>query len=532
MKKIIFNFCFIAVAAFSLNSCKKQLDEKYMNPELNPETNVPGMFTAMVNNDRIAQKYWNVRTFLSTMTGVYSQTVYIPNSQTVYQQNDGYAQQYWDDFYAPGGNGAGVMAQYRSMERKFNSLSVEDQGEQTIFMEAGKIVLIEQAAKMVDLWGDIPYSEAGSLNTTDKIEKAKYDDQKVLYAQFISDLTAAATYFKSATTTSQFTRYDILLKGQVKMWERYANSLKLRLLMHTSMVDEANARTAIMAMLNDPVNFPLIDGGNNSSYSPAASDVLLAPLTNNQADLNSAYQEGSWYAPDYLLNSAMKPANDPRIPVFFEKFGQTIDKRFIPNADYGAMPITFTSEQQQNDFSKYSVMDSATFAQNINLPGFVITASEVNLLKAEAYERWGSSTSAKSAYDIALGQSIKFYFYMNSLSTSGRSETMPSDDRINSFIIASSASYKVGGSVQEHLEQIYTQKWIHLGLLQSIEAWTEVRRTDFPKLTFPSAGKLVGFEVPPTRLIYPSNEVNYNSENYQAVKSKDVRMGKIFWDVK
>jgi hypothetical protein len=50
-------------------------------------------------------------------------------------------------------------------------------------------------------------------------------------------------------------------------------------------------------------------------------------------------------------------------------------------------------------------------------------------------------------------------------------------------------------------------------------------------LTFPSAGKLVGFETPPTTLLYPNSETANNS-NYSKVRAKDTRLTKIFWDVK
>ena len=63
-------------------------------------------------------------------------------------------------------------------------------------------------------------------------------------------------------------------------------------------------------------------------------------------------------------------------------------------------------------------------------------------------------------------------------------------------------------------------------------AWAEYRRTKYPQLTFPSTGKLSGYETPPTRLIYPSGEKSNNASNYASVQSKDTRTTKIFWDVK
>lgn len=533
MKKLIINISFVLVAATSLVSCKKALEDKFYNPEKARDASVPGLFTAMLNNDRVAAKYWNVRTFLCQMPGVYAQTSYFPNAISVYQQNDGYAQNYWDDFYATGGNGSGSMAQYRSMEVKFKTLSDAEKATQAIIMQAAKVVLIEQAAKMVDLWGDIPYSETGSLETSSTIVNPKFDEQKALYTSFISDLTTAAAYFKANPTNKDFSKADILLKGDVNQWVRYANSLRLRLLMRISKVDEGTARTAVLDMLNNPSAFPLIDGGNNPSYNPGASDVLLQPLTNSTSDLRAAFMEGSWYATDYMLNTVMLPANDPRIPVIYDKYGRIvkIDKKdvFVPNKTYKAMPVTMIASEQETKFADYSVLDSATFLFNQKLPGIVITASEVNFLKAEAFERWGSSASAQTAYGNALRQSVTFYYYLNNLNQGGGYVNVQAPDAaaIDTWVNTSSAAYT--GTSANKLANIYTQKWVHLGVLQSTEAWSEYRRTGFPVLTFPADGKLSGFDTPPNRLIYPGKEKILNAANYQAVQAKDTRKTKIFW---
>ncbi len=299
--------------------------------------------------------------------------------------------------------------------------------------------------------------------------------------------------------------------------------------MRISNVDESTAQTAIQEMLNNSATYPLLDGGDNGNYNPASEDVLLEPLTTYIDNLNSALTElPSHYAPDYLLNTAMLPVDDPRIPVMFDKFGKTVSNNFVPNEEFKAMPITFTSAQQEQQFANYSIVDSTTFMQNPSLPGIVMTASEVNFLKAEAYERWGGG-DAGQAYETAIQQSVSFYYYLNNINETGLPvEEKPDANVITEFLATSGVAYE--GSTQEKLQKIWIQKWLHLGFLQSVEAWAEYRRTGFPELTFPEAN-LSGYRTPPSRLVYPSSEKNYNSQNYQAVQAQDVRDGKIFWDV-
>lgn len=530
MKKIFVYTSVLLLLTVSFSACKKAIDKDYLNPELSTKPIISGFFTAMLNSDRVRPAYWNLRTFFFPQISVYAQTTTFDNVNTAYQQIDGYTGQYWSDFYYPSSNGSGPMALYRSMQAAYKNLSASDQADQQVYLEAAKIVLDERAAKMIDDWGDIPFSQAGNLETASVIKNPVFDDQKALYYSFISDLDEAATYFGSAKLSSNvqaaFTKADILLAGSLTKWQEYANSARLRLLMRISYYDESTAKAAVTTMLSNPSAYPLIDGGGKGDYSPAGTDVLLQPLTTTTSStLYSALTEiDSYWATDYKLNKLMIPANDPRIPVIYDKYGQTVNGTFVPNKNYGAMPVTYTTAQQDTAYFKYSIVDSTTFLNNIKMPGIVITASEVNFLKAEAYERWGLG-DAKAAYNLALNQSVYFYYYLNSIG--GGNVALPSDADIATFEANANVNYT--GTTAQKLALIYDQKWLHFGFLQSDEAWAEYRRTGYPVLTFPTE-TLIGYQTPPTRLVYPTVETAYNT-NYSAVKAKDTRTTLIFWDV-
>jgi hypothetical protein len=98
----------------------------------------------------------------------------------------------------------------------------------------------------------------------------------------------------------------------------------------------------------------------------------------------------------------------------------------------------------------------------------------------------GSSTDAQAAYETAVKQSVAFYYYLNSLNTTGGAVLAPPTlEEVNTFVDASTIAY-TGGTTAK-LALIWTQKWLHLGFLQSTQAWAEYRRTNYPQLTFPSA---------------------------------------------
>jgi len=531
MRRILIHISLAVELICSLAGCKKRLEELYYNPDQTTQASIEKFFTEMLDNDRVRPSYWEIRTFTVLQTGVYSQSVAYLNTNTVYQQNPSYTQDRWNDFYRPGGNGGGVMAHYRSIETAYNSLEPQQQTEAKVFLEAAKIVLLDQASQMVDCWGDIPFSEAGSLNTSGEIEMAKFDNAAAIYSNILDGLNAAAYYFShpghSATTQLIFNKQDILLSGDLEKWQRYANSVRLRLLMRISFSDQEFAKTEVMKMLNNPSLYPLIDGG--TGYTPKETDVLLQPLTNFTGDLHNAFTELTNYsAPEFLLDKVMKPADDPRIPVMFDKYGRTVSDVFIPNTDYNGLTVNMPMEQQQINIGNFAILDSATFLYNNKLPGVVITAPEVNFLKAEAFERWGGN-DPKIFYDKAIKQSVTFYYFLNSLNTTTRTPLpTPSETEIDQFLQNDFTRYD--GTNDEKLEKIWIQKWVHFGFLQSVQSWSECRRTKYPQLIFyPST--LPGYEMPPSRLVYPASETSYNP-NYLLVKDKDTRNRKIFWDVR
>lgn len=510
-------------------SCQGELEDRYLNPDKNETPTIDKLFTRMLDDNRVRPSYWEVSTIVNWHVGIYSQTVGFLNNEFVYQQNDQYVQERWNDFYRSSANGAGVVAHYREMEKIFEALSDADKEQWKVFMLAGKIVLLDHAADMVDLWGDIPFSQAGMLNETGEVVYPEFDEASDIYSQAISELALATEFLSTHPPTEAmknlFAQQDILLHGNVQMWQRYGNALRLRLLMRTSNVAESTAKVQVLAMLADPEKYPLPGG---DQYEAGTDDVLLTPLITYTDDLHAAFSDWTNYpAPYYLLEKVMKPVDDPRIPVMFDKYGSYTGTTFIANGEYRGMPWDADRIQQQSDLGKYAILDSATFLLNNQLPGVVMTASEVDFLRAEAFERWGGGDPSL-AYEQGLRHSIKFYYYLNHLNTfANRQVTRPSEQAIASFLQKPGVRYE--GSQSDRLHLIYIQKWAHFGFLQSIDAWSELRRTNQPHVDFLPTS-LSGFELPPSRLNYPASEKTFNP-NYSRVQGMDRRTGKIFWDV-
>lgn len=511
-----------------LGSCSKKLEKLYYDPDELATAKIEKLFTEMLNNDRVRPSYWEMRTFAVMHSAIYSQTVGFLNTTGVFQQNLNYTEGKWNDFYRPAGNGSGTLALYREMQKLYEELSGSDRIQATIFLKAAAVVLYDQACQMVDLWGDIPFSEAGSLNLNGEAVMAKFDKGEDIYREAIDVLYELNDYFATVqpdlSTQNLFRTQDILLRGDVTKWRRYCNALRLRLLMRISNVMEEYSRSRVTEMLSRPDKFPLLS--EQAGYNPAEEDILLQPMANYNLYLWEAMTEmTNFSAPWHMLENVLLPVNDPRIPVLYDKYGTYIGSEFNPNTGYHAMPVDWPLEQQQVNLGKFAVLDSATFLYNSFIPGIVMSSAEVSFLKAEAFLRWGGGNPA-DMYNLGIRQSIDFYYYLNRLNARYKNpEPLPSESDLAEFL--SHPLLKLTGSTEEKLEKIATQRWAHFNFLQSAQAWSELRRTGYPRLNFRKNSQPDAAE-PPRRLVYPGNEVTYNV-NYEAVREKDKPYFAVFW---
>jgi hypothetical protein len=498
--------------------CKKlDFDSKYYNPETSVTASVPTLYAGLFSNSYVIPKYWNLYTLLIPVFGEYSQTCGYTNSNKIYEQPVNYTGNKWDNYYTS------VLAQYREIEKYYNNLtSAADKSGYQVFLETARIFFYDQTAQMVDLWGDIPYTKAGSLNSSGTIAPPAYDDAKTVYTSILNDLTRINSYLDTVSLNSfylqQLTAYDYVNGGSLLKWRKYANALRLRMAIRISNYDEATAKGIVMGMLNNP----------NSNPLPLTSvEGIQINLKGNLVSTSNDMQNGfgvNPFAPGYMVDSLMLPASDPRLPFFFTK---------NTNGTYHGVSNTSIASDVAagQQAGLYSRWDSTTFQQNNNFPGLIITAAETNFSVAEAQQRWGDPVAAVNAYNNGITQSINFYYTINSSSSySGNKQSMPTAAAITVFL--ANPAIALGADPAENLKRIATQKWVNFSVIQANQAWNEYRRTKYPVLYFPNDGASLMAPKPPTRLLYPSSENSLNTTNYQVVKAKDNITTKIFWDVK
>lgn len=130
----------------------------------------------------------------------------------------------------------------------------------------------------------------------------------------------------------------------------------------------------------------------------------------------------------------------------------------------------------------------------------------------------------KEEFLTAVTQSVNLYYYYDSVSTgeNARQYEAPTADEVAAF---AEARWNSPDYVDKH-DAIITQKWLHEGILQSREAWSDIRRTGYPSgLNFPEVNGTIANV--PNRWRYPTTEMNYNP--YYKEVQEDTYYTKLFW---
>lgn len=386
--------------------------------------------------------------------------------------------------------------------------------------------------KVVDLHGDVPFTEAGKIIANGGDYKAslpKYDKAEDIYTKMLDDLKAFADELNSMTVSSGilagFKTQDIVNKGDLTKWKRYCNSLRLRMLMRVSGVASFQSRVTseVNSILNNPSSYPIVT--KNEENIQIKIHDLNTPI--NSKGFRTGLEDWDGNLAGKVIIDHMNANNDPRIGVMFQP-GDSAKGKFN-----GLDPLATSGDQDAailtNTISRYNW---STMSRNEFFPGVLVNASEVHFLAAEAYLNANNDAAAKAAYEAGITNSIKNYYLYRSVSNNNQSGavTAPTDAQIADYIAKSGVSWSNATTKQAKLTLIGTQKWIDYSVIQPLDNWAEVRRLNVPQLSF-WVDNADPQKQPPTRWQYPDSERTYNTENYNAVSANDKISNKIFWDV-
>lgn len=366
-------------------------------------------------------------------------------------------------------------------------------------------------SRITDLWGDIPYSEAGK-GFLEGNRFPKYDKQSDIYADMLTILENSVATLKSGGETS-FGSADIMYKGDLSKWEKFGNSLMLRLAMRMVKVDNAKAKEwATKAIAggvmesNDDIAFLQME--NNPDDGGPNVNQLTKCFTSrhkNQIKISKTLM-------DY-----MKSRNDPRVSVLFS----TVD---------GDTSFDLQEGQDIDDPTK----GDANSKPNINIfggsgniiydaPFFFQTYAEVEFMLAEAAERWGlGDGNVEAHYNAAVTAAMSY------LSMYGHGVGV-TQEQIDTYLAANPFD------ASNALKMINEQYWVAT-FGNATETFSNWRRSGYPELVpFKVADELTGGKIP-RRFVYIGAEKLSNAANVNEAASRieggDKNTSRVWWDSK
>ena len=436
---------------------------------------------------------------------------------------------------------------------------------------------------LTDTYGDIPCSEAG-LGFIKGITAPKYDTQEEIYNFFFTELEACANQL--GTGSDNITGDVTSLGGDVNLWKKYANSLRMRYAMRISDVNPAKAQAEFEKACQ-------ADGG----YIATAADDAYVKYTDGKFTLYDGSRDLDFRvnalgeilygqdptSPTFVCSTffnILNDSNDPRLYRICRHYINTKRSEIQPdrewNVDVTDEVVDYLDKAGQAeapcnpgaawwnnwinapansdiptldklvksypdagfDGSNYPARMMRPFLsidfEMPDRPGTLINSAEVEFLLAEAVLKgWNVSGTVEDHFKAGVTASIE---WMNDHYLRGQDKV--TDTEISTFVTSLIDS---GVLTTNAKEAINTQAWI-LHMMNPSEAWANLRRSDYPVIA--DRTKLDKFESDftyddnnlstPTRLRYPILEKKYNSTHYQEAID---RMGgtddwhkRLWWD--
>ncbi|WP_437919697.1 SusD/RagB family nutrient-binding outer membrane lipoprotein [Sphingobacterium sp. LRF_L2] len=401
--------------------------------------------------------------------------------------------------------------------------------------DIARILKVFNYQLLVDAYGDVPYKEAlqGDNNLT-----PAFDDDAAVYEALVTEIDVAISDIRSYIddvsykTLSEDT--DPVFAGDLENWIKFANNIKLRLLVRArgtsidSFVQTAFGTFSDDGFLLDDV---LVDPGYQAT---ASQNPLFGAFHSSTA--GSITTAANYYIPSKYLFSFYNGTKISDI-----KRGSLTFKNY-PNTSVGQLADE-TNNPNSDDYVWYIGTGSADALGVLKgrTAGFpIFLAAETHFLLAEA-ALYGHELDGTAKQNFNKGILASFTYLEKNASNALASGQDPESD-LQDYQDENAENYLVnfdkGENVAQHLEAIITQKYIALNFFHGHEAWNEFRRTAYPSIvngstlateTFVSiqsgssrADKL------PVRNLYPQTEVNLNSN---VPKLTNAFSDPIFWDL-
>jgi hypothetical protein len=484
MKKILIILSFFAM----ITSCGKLED---LNQNIKDPAVVPGETLFTGAQKRIIDQMVSTNVNLNVcrlFVQYWTETTYFDESNydlTTRSQPDGL----WDLFYV---NVLKNLEEAKTVITATPSPAGEDPAVKQNKLAIAEIMAVYTWDVLVTTFGNVPYSDAINI----EIPLPKYDDALTVSTNLLSRLDAAIGQLNDSFDS--YGSADNMYGGNVALWAKFANSLKLRMAMELS--DVTSLQSTVKAAVESAAPNVLSSNADNAKI------IYLSAMPNTNplyVDL-VASGRNDFVAASTIVDS-MNSLADPRRPFFFTQLDTSSEAGVEKLAYVGGICGA------SNNFLAYSHV--APLIQTPTFPGTMFDYAEVEFLLAEAVERgFDVGGTAEEHYNNAIAASIEDW---------GGTALEAAAYLANPKVAYATAD-------GDWKQKIGVQSWIAY-YNRGFEAWTQFRRLDYPKLVAPEDA----LSALPIRYTYPINEQTLNGTNWEAASTAiggDAVDTPLFWD--
>lgn len=481
------------------------------------------------------------------------------------------------DQYGAKVNNTGVQNDWQNLYLTLTNIETliaqAQESEDLIYVGIAQMQKAYLISVAVDLWGDVPFSEATQLKGN--IIAPKFDNQKDIYNAVFELIETAKTNLASEKGLKPGAD-DLFYGGDSEKWIRFANTFKLKLYNQTRLTDDFDqdglddliAENNFFTSIDDDFEFKHT---KNISPTDERNELFLTSYNSSQF---TSYISPWFYEILKGINPNIHNGNpDPRMKYYFYNQLEADELPELgdedtgdPKADYwdkstGFFSIRFGSQGPWRDFSaensntypgifpcggRYDdgegeTMD-ATTATGV-APHRLLTYDEFLYIQAELIQVGKMDGNANTKLQEAMEAS--FAKVDQVVAKSGTTQVVPElvgtievEDFINNIIDEFN-----DGDDNKKLEIIMTQKWVAT-FADPMDQYTDYRRTGFPVFANPNStsaeyqldndddyplndSETILNTPYPLSLFWPQSELNVNKN---APVQKTPGTYKIFWD--
>ncbi|MBI1341847.1 MAG: SusD/RagB family nutrient-binding outer membrane lipoprotein [Terrimonas sp.] len=504
MKKIFRFYLITSVFLLLASSCSKKVDDAYLNP--NAPTKVPPeqLLPAVIYN--IAQDLQRDNRYLSLYIQNFSYRTgsYTAERMGYFSGSDAMGD-IWRNHYWLLGQNVLRMIDWAAEEQKWDYVGV------------GYAIMAWSWLTLTDYHGDVILKEAFNTN----LLTFKYDTQEEVYAYVRELCHTAISYLERTDGASSQANLALgdgyFYNGDASKWKKFAYGVLARSFHHLTNKSNYNADSVIaycdksLADASDDATVKWANSGKNDEAS------FFGPFRGNMANFRQ-----SQFISDLLqgANPAFNGVDDPRKWYYLRTSSNGSMKGLPLAAGETALaaadrPDNFWGGTTAVPFPPNDLNAKYVFRDNGEFP--IMTASEIQFMKAEAAYKKNDKTLALAAYKKGIEYSFDMLmtrFNQNIPSGNEITATIKNNFLANPAVVPAAASSLT-------LAQIMLQKYISLWGFNNTETWVDLRRYHYTDIDPVTTEQVYTNFAPPTgSLLFPDNNgkpayrvrPRYNSE--------------------